>query len=313
MAIPTDFFPNPGLSTPSFAPRGQLLENEPLAGYTSWRVGGPARRLYRPRDAADLAAFLAHLPPTEPLLWLGLGSNVLVRDGGFPGTVLVLHGGVSGLDRVDGGLWVEAGVPWAKVARTAGRFDLAGAEFLVGIPGTVGGALAMNAGAWGGEIWPLVAWVETLDRRGRRRRRTPDQFAIGYRQVIGPPGEWFVGARLALGSGCGAASRARMRELLLQRAATQPTGVKSCGSVFKNPPGDHAARLIDQAHLKGLRLGGALVSPRHANFILNDAHASAADLEALMHRVAAAVERRSGVALVPEVRIVGRPTHEGAG
>ncbi|RNE94380.1 UDP-N-acetylmuramate dehydrogenase [Marichromatium sp. AB32] len=285
--------------------RGTLLEHEPLARYTSWRVGGPARRLYRPADLDDLAVFLAALDPDEPLLWLGLGSNVLIDDAGFPGTVIHTLGCLDGFERHgEHGLRVGAGVACAKLARVAARADLVGIEFLAGIPGTLGGALAMNAGAWGGETWPWVARVRTIDRRGRVRERPASDFTPGYREVRGPAGEWFVGADLALEPGDGAAAMARIRALLDRRAATQPIGQPSCGSVFRNPPGDHAARLIEANGLKGRRLGGAQVSERHANFIINTGDATARDIAELIALVQTTVERASGVRLMPEVRRV---------
>ena len=182
--------------------RGVLSLNEPLARHTSWRVGGPARRLYRPADAADLSEFLRRLDPQEPLLWLGLGSNLLVSDAGFPGTVVETQGCLTAL-RVLGDLGVraEAGVACAKVARFAARRGLTGVEFLAGIPGTMGGALAMNAGAWGSETWVHVARVHTIDRQGEVRRRPPQDFRIGYREVEGPKGEWFLEAELVLATG----------------------------------------------------------------------------------------------------------------
>lgn len=286
--------------------RGELRRHAPLARLTSWRVGGPADRLYLPADVEDLAAFLQALPPDEPLTWLGLGSNLLVRDGGIRGTVILLHGRLTGMGRVGATrLYAEAGVPCAKVARYAARLGLVGAEFLAGIPGTMGGALAMNAGAWGAETWERVAAVETLDRRGRRRRRGPQAYRIGYRSVRGPEEEWFVACELALAPGDGAASLERIKALLARRAETQPTGRPSCGSVFRNPEGDHAGRLIEAAGLKGYCIGGACVSDKHANFIINTGGARAADIEALIEHVRATVARVHGVQLVPEVRIVG--------
>lgn len=286
---------------------GELREREPLSRHTSWRVGGPARRFYRPTDAADLAAFLARLDPQEPLLWLGLGSNLLVDDAGFPGTVIQTQACLTRLEqRGASGIHAEAGVSCAKVARFASRHDLVGCEFLAGIPGTMGGALAMNAGAWGGETWAHVVSVRTIDRVGRIRERVPGDFAIGYREVIGPPGEWFLDAALELAPGDGKAGMARIRELLDRRAQTQPVGLPSCGSVFRNPPGDHAARLIEAEGLKGYRIGGAQVSEKHANFIINTGEASAADIRALIDLVQRRVEDATGVRLVPEVkRIAG--------
>jgi UDP-N-acetylmuramate dehydrogenase len=285
--------------------RGELLLDEPLARHTTWRVGGPARRLYRPADAADLAAFLRRLDPAEPLIWLGLGSNLLIDDAGFPGTVIETQGCLTTLEAVGArGLRAEAGVASAKVARFAARRGLVGVEFLAGIPGTMGGALAMNAGAWGGETWPHVALVRTVDRRGTVRERPPQDFRIDYREVQGPAGEWFLEAELRLVPGDTEAATTRIRELLNRRARTQPTGLPSCGSVFRNPPGDHAARLIEASGLKGYSIGGAQVSEKHANFIINTGTASAADIARLIDHVRDRVEATSGVRLVPEVKVL---------
>ncbi len=287
--------------------RGELRFDEPLARHTSWRVGGVARRFYRPADAEDLAAFLRELPADEPLLWLGLGSNLLVRDGGFAGTVIALKGRLDTID-IDGEvLHAEAGASCARIARQAARAGLTGAAFLAGIPGTLGGALAMNAGAFGGETWPVVRAVRTIDRAGVLRRRLPADYRVGYREVAGPAGEWFVGAELQLRPGDVAAEQAAIRGLLERRAATQPTGLPSAGSTFRNPPDDHAARLIEAAGLKGYRIGGAEVSPKHANFLINTGEATAADIEALIAHVRDEVERRFGVRLQTEVHIVGEP------
>ncbi len=286
--------------------RGELRRDEPLARYTSWRVGGPARLLYRPADRADLVAFLQGLDPDEPLLWLGLGSNLLVRDGGFPGTVIATQGCLDQLE-LDGadGIYAEAGCACAKVARFAARSGLVGAEFLAGIPGTMGGALALNAGAFGGETWPLVRWLQTLDRGGRVRRREPSDFQVAYREVRGPEGEWFLAAHLGLQPGDTQAAQARIRSLLERRNDTQPSGLPSGGSTFRNPPGDHAARLIEAAGLKGLRVGGAEVSRKHANFIVNTGDATARDIEELLEQVQGEVEKQFGIRLVPEVHRVG--------
>jgi len=294
------------VEVPSVSVRGDLRSDEPLARHTSWGVGGPARSFYRPADAADLAAFLSQLHPEEPLLWLGLGSNLLVSDAGFAGTVIQTQGCLTGLERAgDQGVRAEAGVSCAKVARFAARLGLAGAEFLAGIPGTMGGALAMNAGAHGGEIWDRVRRAHTIDRRGKIRVRLPDAFDIGYRHVAIPAGEWFLDAELQLTPGDRGACLERIRELLERRGRTQPIGLPSCGSVFRNPPGDYAARLIEAAGLKGLRLGGAQVSEKHANFIINTGAATASDIARLIERVQAEVERRSGIRLIPEVRRAG--------
>ncbi len=286
--------------------QGELLYDEPLARYTTWRVGGPARCLYKPADRHDLQLFLQQLAPDEPLLWLGLGSNLLVRDGGFKGTVIATQGRLNEIATLNGArLYAEAGVACAKVARTATRAGLCGIEFLAGIPGTLGGALAMNAGAFGGETWQRVIQVETLDRHGQVRVRLPGEFEIGYRQVTGVPGEWFLSAEFRLEAGDIVTGQDEIKVLLDKRASSQPTQQPSCGSVFRNPPGDHAARLIEAAGLKGLRLGDAQVSEKHANFIINTGNASAQDIEQLIDEVQHKVKQMSGVQLIPEVRRVG--------
>lgn len=288
--------------------RGELRFDEPMDRHVSWRAGGKARRFFQPADLADLCAFLRELDQAEPLLWVGLGSNLLVRDGGFPGTVLMMSGALTGLEWMDAQLLrAEAGVSCAKVARTTSRAGLTGVEFLAGIPGTIGGALAMNAGAFGGETWSHVAAVETVDRRGELHTRTPDEFRVAYRSVSGIAEEWYVAAHLALEKGDAVLAQARIRELLARRGASQPVQQYSCGSVFRNPPGDHAARLIEACGLKGKRLGGAQVSEKHANFIINAGNASAADIETLLLQVQGTVEQQQGVRLETEVRIVGEP------
>lgn len=291
--------------------RGELRRGEPMARHTTWRVGGPAECWYRPADVDDLAEFLSDLPAAEPLIWVGLGSNLLVRDGGIAGTVIGTAGTLGGVQRLDDDrVYVEAGVACAKLARFCAREGLTGAEFLAGIPGTFGGALAMNAGCFGGETWPLVASVETIDRHGERRTRMPQEFEIGYRHVRGAEGEWFVAATLQLTPGRTEEGSARMRAYLDRRAATQPLGKPNAGSVFRNPPGDHAARLIEAAGLKGRCIGGACVSAKHANFIVNRGGATAADIEVLIATVATTVAERFGVALQTEVHIVGEPGGE---
>jgi UDP-N-acetylmuramate dehydrogenase len=287
--------------------RGELRLNEPLKRYNTWRVGGPARRLYLPADAADLAVFLQGLPRGEPLLWLGLGSNLLIRDGGFDGTVILLQGRLNGLTIEGDSVQAEAGVSCAKVARECARAGLVGAAFLAGIPGTMGGALAMNAGAFGGETWSIVSAVRTIDRNGVIRDRRPAEYRVAYREVVRPAEEWFIACTLQLAAGDGSAEQEAIRALLERRAATQPTGQPSCGSTFRNPAGDHAARLIEASGLKGCRIGGAEVSTKHANFIINTGEATAADIERLIAHVRDEVARRQGVLLQTEVHTVGEP------
>jgi UDP-N-acetylmuramate dehydrogenase len=245
------------------------------------------------------------LPQEVPLLWVGLGSNLLVRDGGVRGAVVSTHGALGALERLSATrIRAEAGVPCARIARQCVKWGLGPAEFFAGIPGTLGGALAMNAGAWGEETWRHVLEVEVLDRRGMRHTRTPAEYEIGYRHVKGPDKEWFIGARLEFERKPGINSDA-IKELLDKRRETQPIGEWSCGSVFTNPPQDHAARLIESAGLKGFRLGDASVSEKHANFIINHGNATAADIEALIEHIQKTVAKQSGVDLKTEVRIVG--------
>jgi len=286
--------------------RGNLLENEPMARHTTWRVGGPAEHYYQPADVADLALFLRQLPANEPLTWVGLGSNLLVRDGGIRGTVIATSGLLNGIERIDENhVRVESGVSCAKVARFCAREGLAGAEFLCGIPGTVGGALAMNAGCFGGETWQRVESVETMDRHGQLHQRTPADYQVSYRHVVGPEGEWFVAAVLRLVPGEAEQLLAENKKLLERRGSSQPTQQPNAGSVFRNPEGDYAARLIETAGLKGRCIGGACVSEKHANFIVNTGNARAADIETLIGMVREEVERVHGVVLQTEVHITG--------
>jgi UDP-N-acetylmuramate dehydrogenase len=288
--------------------RGRLLQREPMAHHTSWRVGGPADRAYLPSDIDDLAAFLRSLPPSEPIYWIGLGSNLLVRDGGVRGTVLITSGALGGIALTPAGaVRAEAGVPCAKLARFCVNGHLSGAEFMAGIPGTVGGALAMNAGAHGGETWSFVEVVETVDRAGALHRRAAAEYQVAYRRVLGPAEEWFVAGHFRFPKDAKQEGRGLIRRLLARRGATQPTQLPNAGSVFKNPPNDHAARLIEASGLKGFRIGGAAVSELHANFIVNTGTARAADIEHLIARVQAEVETKQGVRLETEVRVIGEP------
>ncbi len=291
--------------SPEYSAR--VLHDVPMSKHTSWHVGGPADLFFTPRDVMDLAGFVRHLPPDVPLLWIGLGSNLLVRDGGIRGAVISTHGALGSLERLSATrIQAEAGVPCARIARQCVKWGLGPAEFLAGIPGTLGGALAMNAGAWGSETWAHVIEVDVLDRRGVRHTRLPADYDIGYRTVKGPGNEWFIGARLEFERAPGVNTQA-IRELLDKRRQSQPIGEWSCGSVFTNPAGDHAARLIESAGLKGFRIGGASVSEKHANFIINHGTAQAADIEALIEHVRRTVAAVHGIALTTEVRIVGVP------
>jgi UDP-N-acetylmuramate dehydrogenase len=290
--------------------RGTLARDVPLARYTSWRCGGPGERVYVPADRDDLATFIRQLPAGEPLTAIGLGSNLLVRDGGIRGTVVVLHAALNALELRDGLIYAEAGVASPKVARFAATHGYADAEFLAGIPGTVGGALAMNAGCYGGETWRYVARVEVLTRAGMLETRLPAAYATGYRSVRrvdgGASDGIFTAAWFAFPRGDSRAARERITELLRRRIATQPLDLPNAGSVFRNPPGDHAARLIESCGLKGYAVGDARVSEKHANFIVNPkGRAKAADIESIIAHVRAVVQARTGVDLEPEVQVLG--------
>lgn len=289
--------------------RGKLRRDVDMSRHTSWRAGGRAERMYQPAGLADLAAFLRGLPVGEPLHWIGLGSNLLVRDGGLRGTVLLTHAALSELQlEMNGLVYAQAGVSGAKLARFAALHNLGGAEFFAGIPGTLGGMLAMNAGCYGGETWRVVERVQVMTRSGELRERQPQEYDIGYRHVAlkaAGPEEFFVGAWLRLPQGNSETSRAQIKSLLSKRIASQPLQMPNAGSVFRNPPGDHAARLIESCGLKGRRIGGAQVSEKHANFIVNAGGATAADIESLIDEVRATVRQQAGVDLHPEVRIIG--------
>ncbi|STX30000.1 UDP-N-acetylenolpyruvoylglucosamine reductase [Legionella beliardensis] len=288
--------------------QGQLLFNESLASYTTWRVGGKARQLYKPVNIDDLASFLKQLPPGEPILWLGLGSNSLIRDGGFAGTVILTQGCLKEIAILNENyIRVEAGVSCATMARFCARNSLSGGEFWAGIPGTMGGALRMNAGCFGSETWQFIAEVETINRQGIRRIRKPEEFTIAYRHVDGlAEDEWFVAATCKLVKGEKEKSLQMIKELLAHRANTQPTNEYNCGSVFRNPPANYAAILIESCGLKGKQLGGATVSTKHANFIINqEGQASAKDIEALIILVRDTVSQQTSIELIREVHIIG--------
>ena len=298
--------------TSSRQPAGTILYNEPMSKHTTWRVGGPADVYYSPRCRDELLDFLRSLDADTPVCWIGLGSNLLVRDGGIRGVVIATGQALNGLRNLGGGVVeAEAGVPCTVVARQCSRWELGPAEFFAGIPGSVGGALRMNAGAFGGETWGKVIDVDVVDRRGIVRTRGREGYEIGYREVRGPLEEWFLAARFKLDEHYPAAAE-RVRTLVSERKARQPLGLPSCGSVFKNPPADHAARLIETAGLKGTRIGAAEVSPKHANFIINTGGASAADIEALIQHVRDTVLARHGVRLETEVQFIGEPLAAGA-
>jgi len=299
---------------------GRLLLNEQLACYTSWRVGGKADRLYIPAALQDLQDFLHGLANDEAVHFIGLGSNLLVRDGGVRGTVVLMHNVLTEL-HMDGALiYAEAGVTCAKLARFAARQHRHGAEFMAGIPGTVGGALAMNAGCHGAETWDIVVRVTTIDRHGVVHQRNKGEFVATYRHVemtaisseAGSKelNEWFIGAWFALPEGEASLAEHKIKSLLARRLATQPLNLPNAGSTFRNPPGDFAARLIEACGLKGYQIGGAQVSEKHANFIVNLGGATAADIEQLIAHMRETVKREQGVELQQEVRVIGEAVNE---
>ncbi|MEK6243702.1 MAG: UDP-N-acetylmuramate dehydrogenase [Pseudomonadota bacterium] len=293
--------------------RGELRRDEPMSRHVSWNAGGPADRCFAPADLEDLSMFLGQLPPEEPILFVGLGSNLLVREGGWRGTVILTYASSKRPRMEDGLLYAEAGVACPRVARFAADNNLGSAEFLTGIPGTVGGALAGNAGCYGGETWDIVERVVTINRRGQLRRRAREEFEFGYRHcelkadVSSDGDEWFASAHFRLPEGHKDESRAIMQALLTKRRSTQPLQLPNAGSVFRNPAeGKTAAKLIQFCGLRRFERGGARVSEKHANFIVNPGGAaSAADIEGLILHVQAVVEEKTNVRLVAEVRIVG--------
>ncbi|MCP4875445.1 MAG: UDP-N-acetylmuramate dehydrogenase [Gammaproteobacteria bacterium] len=285
--------------------KGKLMFDESMSKHTSWRLGGPADRYYIPADLQDLQNYLATLEPGIELLWVGLGSNLLVRDGGFRGQIIAPLNSLKEIKLdADGLVYAECGISCAKFARFCQKSGFSGADFFAGIPGTIGGALAMNAGAFGGETWAAVEQVIMIDRGGKLIERGAAEFEVGYRHVDLPQQEWFAAARFRF-AGRDPGEDSNIRQLLQQRNDSQPIGLPSCGSVFKNPPGKHAAQLIEAAGLKGFCLGGACVSDKHANFIISDRTTTASDVEALIAHIRETVAQKFDIRLETEVRIVG--------
>lgn len=291
--------------------RGELREQEPMSRHTSWKTGGNADYFYIAADKDDLSDFMTSLPADMPVTWVGLGSNLLVRDSGISGVVISVVGVINELEHInDIELKIGAGVTCAKAARFAAKQGLKGIEFLASIPGSIGGALAMNAGAYGGDTWRYVKSVETINRSGELKTYNRDQFDIGYRSVSLADDEWFVNCTLALDVSSKEDIEEKIKQMLSQRAEAQPLGQHSCGSVFRNPENDFAARLIESCGLKGKQLGGALVSEKHANFIINTGNATSLDIERLIELVQSTVFEKCAVKLIPEVRVIGKKRSE---
>jgi len=286
-----------------------LLRNESLKNYNTWRVGGPAKQLFIPQDLNDLKQFLKSLPSDEKIFWLGLGSNLLIRDEGFDGTIIIIQGVFNKIECIaDSIVRIEAGLACGTAARHCARKGLTGIEFLAGVPGTMGGALSMNAGAHGGETWQFVEQCETIDRQGNIYIRPKSEYQISYRQVIKPIEEWFIAAFFKLIPGNKEESIAKINALLTHRKETQPINLPNCGSVFRNPPGNYAAKLIESCGLKGYRIGGATISIKHANFIVNDNNATATDIENIIKYIETTVKKTHGITLIREVHFLGE-TH----
>ncbi len=305
--------------------KGSLKLNEPLARYTTWRIGGEAECFFKPENEQDLQGALKLIPEGTLIHWIGLGSNLLVRDGGVKGVIIYTNGvlneidikcsdGAAGVDKNECIITAQAGVACAIFARKAANNSINGAEFLSGIPGTMGGALAMNAGAFGGETWRHVVSVKMINQKGDFIIRSPNEFNVQYRHVEpasshnkNDPNEWFLSGTFSfekdeLGL---KQSKQEIKRLLTKRAETQPTKQANAGSVFKNPENDYAARLIEQCGLKGLSINGAQISLKHANFIINNGNAQAKDIEALIETIKATVFEQCKIVLETEVKIIG--------
>ncbi len=292
--------------------KGQLRQDEPMSRHTSWRTGGRASMFYTPKGKDDLGEFLKRIPDETEIAWCGLGSNMLVRDGGFPGIVISTLKGLNMLHKAgEAEVYAEAGVPGAKLAKYSVKYSLCDAEFMVGIPGTVGGALAMNAGCFGSETWEIVGHVDTINRGGEQKQKNRDEFDWGYRFVEKDGEEWFTGAQFRLTPCDSSQGKENIRRLLRTRSQTQPIQTANAGSVFRNPPGDYAARLIETAGLKNVQIGQAGISGVHANFIENKGDATASDIENLIDHAVEEVEKVHGVRLELEVKIIGSTNSDG--
>ncbi|MCK4869642.1 MAG: UDP-N-acetylmuramate dehydrogenase [Gammaproteobacteria bacterium] len=286
--------------------RGKIFQDHKLAPYTTWHIGGMAKVFYQPQDLADLKEFFVQLDPKEKIYWLGAGSNVLIADAGLDGVVIYAKDNLNKIEKLtNNNFRVEAGVFCPKLAGFCKQESLIDGAFLVGIPGTIGGALAMNAGAFGSEIWSFVTAIETVDKQGKISLKKAEEFSVNYREIDLAADEWIIAGHFNFSTGNFHEVEERIKTLLAQRYATQPLAERTCGSVFRNPPNDYAGRLIEQCGLKGMVVGDAMVSQKHANFIVNRGKATAADVLQLMQDVQAEVQAKFGVGLVPEVRILG--------
>lgn len=285
---------------------GTVLINEPLAKHTSWRVGGPADIFYKPNSIADLQTFLKQIEPKQAVSFIGLGSNMLVRDGGIRGVVVAPLGGLNNIQIKDGLLIAEAGVSCSKFARFCAKNNYVGVDFLAGIPGTIGGAAAMNAGAFGSETWEFISHVTVINQQGELSEIKKSALDIQYREINLAKDLWIVAVSFNLNQYDDKNyQHADIKSLLEKRNQSQPIGLPSCGSVFRNPSNDYAARLIESCGLKGYCIGAACVSEKHANFIINQGDCTASDIEALINHVQQTVLKQTEVSLILEAHIVG--------
>ena len=291
--------------------QGELRIQEPMSRHTSWKTGGKADYYYIASDINDLAKFICKLPTSIPITWIGFGSNLLVRDGGLPGVVVSVVGLLNELKKInETDIFIGAGVSCVKAAHFSAKHGLEGIEFLAGIPGTIGGALAMNAGAYGGEIWSYIKEVETINRKGKREIFEKNKFDINYRSVSISENEWFIACKMKLEISTRTVVSDRIKKMLSERANSQPLGKLSCGSVFRNPTNQHAAKLIELCGLKGKKVGGAVISDKHSNFIINTGNATSLDIEQLIEFIQACVYEKYNIKLIPEVRIIGESNKE---
>jgi len=296
----------PGLIGRLPAVRGRLTAEAPLAPLSWFRVGGPAQVLFEPADAADLRTMILGLPTDVPLTVIGLASNLLVRDDGVPGVVVRLGKALADI-RIEGArIIVGAGAADVSVARAARDAGLAGLEFMVGIPGSVGGALRMNAGAYGREIQDVLVRARAIDDEGAFQDLDNTMMGFSYRQAMVPEGWIFVEAEFQGTIDDAQAITARMEEIQATREASQPVKTRTGGSTFANPPGEKAWQLIERAGCRGLTRGGARVSDHHCNFIVNTGNARAADIEGLGEEIIHRVEQETGITLKWEIRRIGK-------
>lgn len=290
--------------------RGELEEMVTMDRHTWFGVGGAAEIMFSPLDADDLAHFLSELDPAIPVYPVGAGSNLLVRDGGISGVVINTTAHMSDAEKEGEDLIVGAGLHDAECARIAARHHLTGLEFLIGIPGTIGGGLRMNAGAYGTEFKDIVINATAIDRQGRTHTATPAEMGMAYRHSDAPLDWVFTSARLRAEAGDHETIRSRMKEIVKNRADAQPTGMRTGGSTFANPDGGKAWQLIDDAGCRGFTIGDAMVSEKHCNFLINKGAASATEIEALGETVRQRVSTKSGVELRWEIRRIGKTPEE---